>query len=181
MGINPGTTEGESLDLDKLRELISIFESSELCEIELEEEGRRIRLTKGQAPQAPAQSYIAAMPSVAAPISVAPIAPSHAPAVSVPQNVPAAPAVAEGEEDLITIDSPMVGVFYAAPSPNDPPFVSVGDTIEMDQTVCIVEAMKLMNEVTAKFRAVIVRVLAENAEPVEYGQPLFAVRPLDAA
>jgi acetyl-CoA carboxylase biotin carboxyl carrier protein len=73
----------------------------------------------------------------------------------------------------------MVGVFYAAPAPGEPPFVQPGDTIEAGQTVCIVEAMKLMNEVGAKVPCVIEQVLVENAEPVEFGQPLFSVRPLD--
>lgn len=171
------------MDLDKLRELIDIFQSSDLWEIELEEEGRRVRLTKGQVVQSQPQSFVAALPPAAAPVTAAPLMPVPVTPTHAPQSAPAVPeaVVVEGEEDLVTIDSPMVGVFYAAPSPGDPPFVAVGDTIEKDQTVCIVEAMKLMNEVTAKFRAVIVRVLVENAEPVEYGQPLFAVRPLDTA
>ncbi|MBN2311119.1 MAG: hypothetical protein JXR94_19235, partial [Candidatus Hydrogenedentes bacterium] len=85
----------------------------------------------------------------------------------------------EVEDGLQTIDSPMVGVFYVAPSPGAPPFVEPGSTVAADDTVCIVEAMKLMNEVTAKFPAEIVRVLVENGEPVEFSQPLFAVRPLE--
>ncbi|NLT61310.1 MAG: acetyl-CoA carboxylase biotin carboxyl carrier protein, partial [Candidatus Hydrogenedentes bacterium] len=87
---------------------------------------------------------------------------------------PAAP-----DDELITIDSPMVGVFYAAPAPDKPPFVKPGDAVQEQQTVCIVEAMKLMNEVTAQFPARIVKVLVENGEPVEFGQPLFAVEPLE--
>ena len=73
----------------------------------------------------------------------------------------------------------MVGVFYAQPSPGDPPFVKPGDLVEVNQTVCIVEAMKLMNEVTAKFKCTIVNVLVESGEPVEYNQPLFAVKPVE--
>ncbi|HPO31198.1 MAG TPA: acetyl-CoA carboxylase biotin carboxyl carrier protein, partial [Candidatus Hydrogenedentes bacterium] len=82
------------------------------------------------------------------------------------------------EEGLITIDSPMVGTFYDAPGPGEPPFVQPGDTVDAGQVVCIVEAMKIMNEVTAKVPAIVEQVLVRNGEPVEYGQPLFAVRPL---
>ena len=82
------------------------------------------------------------------------------------------------ENGLITIDSPMVGTFYASSSSGKPPFVLPGDTVEPNQTVCIVEAMKVMNEVAAKVPAIIEKVLVGNGEPVEYGQPLFTIRPL---
>jgi len=153
------------LDLDKLRELIAIFQSSDLAEIEVEEEGRRVRLSKVAAQPAPPPQIIH-VPQAAAPIAIpAPVA-----------GAPAAEAVTDHDDGLVIIESPMVGVFYASPTPGDPPFVKPGDTVEENQTVCIVEAMKLMNEVGAKFRCTIVNVLVENGEPVEYNQPLFAVR-----
>ncbi len=159
------------MDLEKLKELIQILEESGLSELEIEEEGSRIRLQKpGTAP------------ALAAPVTVAP--PVHAAKpVDVDNPVTASQATKDAVEDdgLVTIDAPMVGVFYSAPSPDDDAFVKPGDEIAIDQTVCIVEAMKLMNEVTSKLRCEIVRVLVDNAEPVEYGQPLFAVRPLDRA
>jgi len=79
---------------------------------------------------------------------------------------------------LVTINSPMVGTFYSAPGPGEAPFVLPGDTVEPEQPLCVVEAMKILNTVVAKFPAIVERVLAENSEPVEFGQPLFAVRPL---
>lgn len=164
------------MDLDKLRELIGIFESSELSEIEIEEQDRRIRLTKGHPHQAHApQSIITHIPMHApAPAPVPMAAPVSQPAPGVEH-----PPAPEMEEGVVTIDSPMVGVFYAAPAPGEPPFVSPGDVVEEGQTVCIVEAMKLMNEVAAKLHGTIVSVLVENGEPVEYNQPLFAVRPIE--
>lgn len=158
------------MDLERLRELIRIFETSGLSELELiEEDGRRICLKKPSAQQAAHAPIPLLAPHHVAP--VAPAAASHAPHAAEPPSEPE-------EEFVHTIDSPMVGTFYTAPSPGDPPFVRVGDTVEENQTVCIVEAMKLMNEVTAKEPVIIERILVENGEPVEFGQPLFAVRPL---
>lgn len=151
------------MDLNELREMIGILEDSTLSEIELEEDGRRIRLSK---------------PSVAP----APIAATVAPAPAAPVAVDAAPADEPTFEDqgLLTIDSPMVGTFYQSPAPGEPPFIMPGDQVGADQTVCIVEAMKIMNEVVAKSAGTIVRILVENGDPVEFGQPLFALRPISA-
>jgi acetyl-CoA carboxylase biotin carboxyl carrier protein len=98
-----------------------------------------------------------------------------------PRNggAPATEVQSKAEDSLPTFDAPMVGTFYAAASPGADPFVKIGDRVEVNQVICIVEAMKLMNEVSAKFAGIIERVLVENAQPVEFGQPLFAVRPLD--
>jgi oxaloacetate decarboxylase (Na+ extruding) subunit alpha len=162
------------VDLDQLQDLIRIFEASGLAEIEMEEEGRKICLRKPCAvPQA------APIPLVQQPM-VHPAPVVMAPGAAAPMTTPAEQAPEQPDTSaMATIDSPMVGVFYAAPAPGEDPFVKAGDRISVDQTVCIVEAMKLMNEVTAKESAVIDRVLVENGEPVEYGQPLFAIRPLD--
>ena len=155
------------MDLTDVKELISLLESSELSELEIEEEGHRIRLTKRS------ESYVTAAP---APIAVAaPAAPAvhaHAPHAA---EVPAEPSLAD--EGLITVDSPMVGTFYVCPAPGEPSYVQIGESIGADQTVCIVEAMKIMNEVAAKVAGKVERVLVENGEPVEFGQPLFAIRP----
>ncbi len=162
------------MDLDKLRELIGIFESSDLAEIEIEEEGRRVRLTKSAPQPLHAPQLIAHIPS-GAPIAMpAPVEQSVAGSAQYMQD-----AEPDQDEGLVIIESPMVGVFYAQPSPGDPPFVKPGDLVEVNQTVCIVEAMKLMNEVTAKFKCTIVNVLVESGEPVEYNQPLFAVKPVE--
>lgn len=159
------------MDLDKLKQLIQILEESGLSELEIEEDGSRIRLQKTAA-QAVAYP-LAPPPSVPPP----PVDDVDAGQVTTSQ----ATKDAIEDDGLVTIDAPMVGVFYAASSPDDDVFVHPGDQIAIDQTVCIVEAMKLMNEVTSKLRCEIVRVLVDNAEPVEFGQPLFAVRPLDSA
>lgn len=159
------------MDLERLRELIRIFETSGLSELELiEEDGRRICLKKPSAQHAVQAPIPLIAPHIA---SASPMAAPHAPHAPVPEPN------AEPEEEFVhTIDSPMVGTFYSAPAPGESPFVRVGDTVEENQTVCIVEAMKLMNEVTAKEPLIIERILVENGEPVEFGQPLFAVRPL---
>ena len=163
------------MDLDKLQELIRIFEASELSEIEIEESGRRMRLKKPR----PVASYMPTMmPMVPSPESLNTQIVLHE-AVRSAEPVTLPSRKDEKEEHLITIDSPMVGVFYSAPAPGEPPFVKPGDTVDEKQTVCIVEAMKLMNEVTAKFPCVIEKVLVENGEPVEYSQPLIAVRPIE--
>ncbi|MCP4644596.1 MAG: acetyl-CoA carboxylase biotin carboxyl carrier protein [bacterium] len=157
------------MDLDKLQELIRIFERSDLSEIEVEEEGRRVRLRK------PTMETV-----VQQPVHVSPVERFAAPTLTVEQKAgPAMPPDEEKDDSLATINSPMVGVFYEAPAPGEPPFVRPGDTIAVDKTLCIVEAMKLMNEVTAKFPGEIVDILVENGEPVEYDQPLFTIRPLE--
>ena len=151
------------MDFDELQELIQILEASELSELEIEEEGRRVRLSKGPAPS-----------PVAAPMHFLANGGGQAAAEA---------GVGEGEakplgSGLITIDSPMVGTFFASSGPGKPPFVLPGDTVEAEQTVCIVEAMKVMNEVIAKVPAMIEKVLVESGDPVEFGQPLFTARPL---
>ncbi len=149
------------MDFGELQELIRILEASSLAEMEIEEDGRRVRLSK-------------LPPSVQMPATV-----EHFAVGAAGARAAAAEDAQEPEENgLVTIDSPMVGTFYAAPSSGDEPFVLAGDTVEPDQTVCIVEAMKIMNTVKAKFPAIVEKVLVENGQPVEYGQPLFSVRPL---
>jgi len=155
------------MDFDTLRQLIAILEDSSLAELEIEEDNLRVRLKK---PEERVQVHAA---------------PSHAPAPapSEPAPAPSAPAAeapAPDDDKLVTIDSPMVGVFYASPAPGEAPYAGPGDVIEEGHTVCIVEAMKLMNEVSAKYRARVERVLVENGEPVEFGQALFAVTPLES-
>lgn len=170
------------MDLDQLRELIEVFESSDIAEIEIEEEGRRICLKKAAAPaMAPFHGHAMAPPPFAYEHGVSPVAPAAPSAARTPTSPePAQPAARSEDDGLLTINSPIVGVFYGAPAPGEPPFVSVGDEVEEGQTICIVEAMKLMNEITAEFPCVVEDILVENAEPVEFGQPLFSVRRIDA-
>lgn len=156
------------MDLGELRELIAILETSSLSEIEIEEEGRRIRVRK----EPPMQSVVQMVP---APVGIGELGVGVAPANPA---LPEASGEDALENGLETIDSPMVGTYYVASAPGEPPFVVVGDTVDAGQTVCIVEAMKIMNEVAAKHPAVIVKALVENGDPIEFDQPLFAVRPL---
>jgi acetyl-CoA carboxylase biotin carboxyl carrier protein len=109
-----------------------------------------------------------------------PVAAAAAPALAAAPAAAATPAEAESAlpHGSYTIDSPMVGTFYAAATPGDPPFVLPGATVGVEQTVCIVEAMKIMNEVTSKEACIIEKVLVENGQPVEFGQPLFQARPI---
>jgi acetyl-CoA carboxylase biotin carboxyl carrier protein len=158
------------VDLSELKALIRILEESGLSELEIEEEGRRVRLQK------PTAGVSFAPVPVVQPL---PVATSATPSPRFDGSAAAAPAEPAPGDGLPTFDAPMVGTFYASPSPGSDPFVKVGDRVEVNQTVCIVEAMKLMNEVGAKFAGIIEHILVENAQPVEFGQPLFAVRPLD--
>ncbi|RME26420.1 MAG: acetyl-CoA carboxylase biotin carboxyl carrier protein [Deltaproteobacteria bacterium] len=109
--------------------------------------------------------------------AVAPVAAAPAPMAAPVQHAPAGSAPAEADDGTITIDSPMVGTFYRAPKPGAKPFVSVGDRVHKGQVLCILEAMKLMNELESEVSGTIVEILVENAEPVQFGQPLFRIRP----
>jgi acetyl-CoA carboxylase biotin carboxyl carrier protein len=146
----------------EIEELIRLVEQSEIRELEICEGRRKIRISKNGA---------AALAHAGMPVPVA------APAAAVPGAQPE-----EGTQDdeklasnLKQIKSPMVGTFYRAPAPGSEPFVDIGQPVAVGQTVCIVEAMKLMNEIGSDFNGVIRRVLIENGQPVEYGQPLFLI------
>ncbi len=151
------------MDVKELRRLLRLMRDFELTELEIEEEGHRVRLRRG------AEGVIAAAP-VAAP------APAPAPAPATTEE--AAPAVRDiAAEGLVEITSPMVGTFYRSPSPDEDPFVQVGDAVGPESAVCIIEAMKVMNEIQAEIQGEIREILVNNAEAVEFGQPLFLVRP----
>ena len=142
-----------------IEEMLALMESRGLVELEMEHQGLRIRLKKASSSPAPhLVEYVAGIPQPAA-------SPSSA----------AKPAADEGHR--VIIKSPMVGTFYRAPAPDAPPFVEVGQDLENGQVVCIIEAMKLMNEIKAEVAGRIVEVLVESGAPVEFGQPLFAVEP----
>lgn len=140
------------IDIETLKDYIKVLEDSSLAEIEISDEEDSIRLAK---------------PSADSPVVA--FAPSNAPAAA--QAAPASAPAASGK----AIKSPMVGVFYAAPSPDRPPFVNVGDTVKKGDVVCIIEAMKIMNEITATESGTITEVLVENGDVVEYDQPLFTI------
>jgi acetyl-CoA carboxylase biotin carboxyl carrier protein len=163
-----GGAEVGGVDLAEVERLLAFMEKHGLEEFEYARGGVHIRLKKPSA--APAAAYRPAEVHAAAPPSAGRERVAEAPK-------PAAHAGAPADADLHLIKSPIVGTFYAAPGPNADPFVTVGAKVEPGQALCIIEAMKLMNEIESDVAGEVVRILVENAEPVEYGQPLFGIRP----
>jgi acetyl-CoA carboxylase biotin carboxyl carrier protein len=149
------------LDLNEIKELIELMRQNELTELEIETEGLRVKLKKGSEPVV-SHTYFGqqAGPAAAAPGATA----------------PAAGTAAEAKEPGREITSPMVGTFYGSASPEASPYVEVGTEVNEETVVCIIEAMKVMNEVKAETRGVITEILGENGKPVQYGQPLFRLR-----
>lgn len=167
------------LKMHEIRELIRLMDETSIEEFELDNDGTKLVMKKALREEGPAASPVSPAPvqHVAPPASpIQPtIPPATAPAVQpVPQNVQT--EATEEDSDLHAIESPMVGTFYAAPSPDSDPYVKKGDQVNEKTVVCIVEAMKLMNEIEAEVRGEIVKILVENGQLVEYGQPLFLVK-----
>lgn len=154
------------MDLVAIQKLIDLLTDTAIAkqvdEIEVQEGELRVHIKRGGS----APVYVSAPPAVA----------SAAPSAAAPAAAAAAPAAAE-EEGLVTIKSPIVGTYYDAPAPGAPEFVRIGDRVEAGQVVCIIEAMKLMNEIEAEQSGQIVRKLVTNGQPVEYGEPLLLLRP----
>jgi len=151
------------MDLRKLKTLIDLVSESNVSELEITEAEGKVRIVKGGG--AVAQQYIPAVP-VQAPVAAVPAA-SAAPAAA----EPAAAAAAEGH----TVKSPMVGTFYRSSSPGAKPFIEIGSEVKEGETLCIVEAMKILNEIESDKSGVVKRILAENGQAVEFGQPLFVI------
>ncbi len=172
MASGPGGAKKANVNLKDLKKLIDLMRKAELTEVDIEQEGLKIKLRKGEAQVAVAGTAVSAPPP--APQAAAP-APLPAP-VPAPAAAPAAPAPAANPGG-ITITAPMVGTFYRSSSPESPVYIQEGDLVAPGKTVCIIEAMKLMNEIKAEISGKVVKVLVENAQPVEYGQPLFVVEP----
>jgi acetyl-CoA carboxylase biotin carboxyl carrier protein len=166
------------LDIRKLKELIRLMVENELTEIDLKDEKETVSLRR-EGSQAP---VVQVSPAPAAPAPVAAPAAAPAPAPAPAASAPAAPAPASepspaDTSNLEQITSPMVGTFYSAAKPESPAFANVGDTVTADTTICIVEAMKIFNEIKAEQSGVIEKVLVSNGDSVEFGQALFLVRP----
>ena len=154
------------MDLRKLKKLIDLVQESGIAEIEITEGEERVRIARGGA--------VSVTPHAAGPAPAA--APAGAAATPVPATAAAAAAAgAEGAPEGHIVKSPMVGTFYRAPSPDGKPFVDVGATVKAGETVCVIEAMKLMNEIEADASGTIKAILVENGQPVEYGQALFII------
>lgn len=162
------------LSVTDLRELVTALSQSDIVELTLKSSDFELTLRK------PGAMLPVAVPPPIAPLATAESAPSSSPvAEPVSASPPAVPATPPGKgSDLLAITSPMVGTFYRSPAPEEPAFVGVGDRITSGQTVCIIEAMKLMNELEAEISGEIVEILVENAQPVEFGQTLMLVRPV---
>jgi acetyl-CoA carboxylase biotin carboxyl carrier protein len=161
----------------EIKELIDFLIEKDIAEFELERGDVKLRVKRGGA-AAVSSTYVAPA-AVAAPVSeavAAPAAPSHSGA---PPTAPATASIspAEDESSWQIVRSPIVGTFYESPSPGAPAFVKNGDSIAVGQVICIVEAMKLMNEIESDYAGVIVKSYVSNGQPVEYGQSLFAIRP----
>lgn len=165
------------MDIKQVQELVKIINKTNISEISIEEEGLKITIKQKDdvAPAAIAppaqQTYYTAAPAPAPVAVAAPAAPAEAPAR------PAAPEASKATDNYVTIKSPMIGTFYRSPAPDKPLFVNPGDDVEVGKVVCIIEAMKLFNEIESEVKGKIVKVLVEDASPVEYDQPLFLVDP----
>ncbi len=144
------------MELEDLRELIELLKDTDITELQVEKDGTKVKIKR--------EKFLSSLEM-----------PVHKPATFHEK------IVAETEEDtqrLVTVTSPIVGTFYRAPSPESDPFVEVGARVNKGQVLCIVEAMKLMNEIESEVEGVVVKILVENGQPVEYGEPLFLVEPV---
>jgi len=155
----------------ELKELIEFLIEKDIAEFELERGDVKVKIKRAAEPALPDSRYFAVHPAPPPVLATAPVS-----ATASPTTEPA-PAPVVPEEQLQPVRSPIVGTFYEAPSPGAPPFVKVGDLVEVGQVLCIVEAMKLMNEIECDVAGEIVKKLVTNGQPIEYGQELFAIRP----
>jgi acetyl-CoA carboxylase biotin carboxyl carrier protein len=159
--------------MQELRELVEFLKANEIAEFDMEQADLKVRIKFAGEPAAPAAALdlaqlsrlMASAPAAGAPVSAAAV------------TAAAAAAPVEAEEKLHEVKSPIVGTFYESPAPGAPSFVQVGDQIEVGQVLCIVEAMKLMNEIESDVAGEVVKRIGVSGQPVEYGQPLFAIRP----
>ena len=153
------------MDLRKLKKLIDLVQDSGIAELEITEGEEKVKIVRG--------GVVSVSPPAGAPAAAA--APVSAPSAASAPAAPATPAEPPAAPAGPVVKAPMVGTFYRSPSPDAKPFVEVGQTIKEGQTVCIIEAMKLMNEIESDASGVVKAILVENGQPVEYGQPLFVL------
>jgi acetyl-CoA carboxylase biotin carboxyl carrier protein len=172
-----GSRADRSINMDELRELIALIRDNELAEFELEHQGFRVRLRREEAGRfIPADAEVV-RPSNDSSIATQRAADTRGVAAVSPMHPGAqAETAASEDQDLHIITSPIVGTFYRAPSPNADSFVKIGTVVEPDSVVCIIEAMKLMNEIQAETSGEVAKIYVENGQPVEYGQPLFGIK-----
>jgi len=158
------------LDISDLKEILRILEEQDITEFELEQDGVKLRVCRASTAPPGGSALVASGVAPARVAAVAAVPASPAPTAPAP---PGAEPAANGT----LVKSPIVGTFYRAPDPNSPPFVNVGDRVKVGQVLCIIEAMKLMNEIEAEVAGEVVKIHPENGQPVQYGDPLFTVRP----
>src|SRR5215475_13482360 len=162
------------MDFKQIQELIKMINKSNIGEVSIEEKGFKLTIKQKEEP---------VQQVIAAPIQAQPMAAMPAAPVAAPQSQPAAAAEKPSKttdttpSNTITIKSPMIGTFYRSPSPDKPSFINIGDEITPGKVVCIIEAMKLFNEIESEVSGKIIKLLVEDASPVEYDQPLFLVEP----
>jgi acetyl-CoA carboxylase biotin carboxyl carrier protein len=154
------------MELEQIKAIIAMMKDNDLSEFSMEQDGLKIRIKRGPEGFQPTVTLPPAVPIQLAAASMSAQAPA----------APAAPAPAVVAANAKHIESPMVGTFYRSASPDAPPYVEIGQEVDVETVVCIIEAMKVMNEIKAEVKGVITEVMAENAKPVEFGQKLFAVR-----
>jgi acetyl-CoA carboxylase biotin carboxyl carrier protein len=157
------------IDIRKLKELVRLMSTNDLVELDLRDKDEQVTIRRPTPTAAPQIVHHA--PMMAAPM----VAPAPAPASAAAPA--AAPAAKDSDAGLIKVESPMVGTFYASPSPDKPAFITAGASVGPDTVVCLVEAMKIFNEIKAGCSGTIERVLVKSGDPVEFGQPLFLVKP----
>jgi acetyl-CoA carboxylase biotin carboxyl carrier protein len=160
----PGQGAGDIFDVKKVRRLVELMKEHDLAEVDLRQGEQRVRIRRG------AEAFFAATPTMSMPA-----APSQS--ASATSGEPKSAGSATSGGDFAVIKSPMVGTFYTAANPESPPFAKVGDHIGPDSIVCIIEAMKVFNEIPAEMAGKVIAVLVENGAPVEFGQPLFKIDP----
>jgi len=155
------------MNTKEIKEMLTLMKENDISEFEMEKDGFKIRLKKGMFSAAQGDAIIMQQPVHYKEISAVP-----QPA----KDAATAPAVPKDDENIMVVKSPMVGTFYKAPAPDAAPFVAVGKQIEIGDTLCIIEAMKLMNEIKSEMRGTIVEVLIENGQAVEFDMPLFKIK-----
>jgi len=172
-GKNVGKEEREARawNLKDIGQLLDLLVAREISEFEMEKDGLRLRIRRGITYQ-PASGSAGLSVQYAGPLGPSATSPGRDDAPTATEHPPA-----ESTDDLYIIKSPIVGTFYNAPSPNAPAFVKLGDVVQVGQVLCIIEAMKLMNDIESEVAGEILRVYVENGQPVEYGQSLFAIKP----
>jgi acetyl-CoA carboxylase biotin carboxyl carrier protein len=156
------------MDIKEIKAVIDLMRKNSLTEFEYEKDGTKIRIQRG--PDGKPQVFTTT-PGVATAPALVPVP------LAIPTAAAPTPAPAPAAESLPSINSPMVGTFYASPAPDAPPYVSVGKVVTPESVVCIIEAMKVMNEIKAEMSGTITEILVESGKPVEFGKPLFRIRP----